>query len=132
MSTKSYLYEGIQYPIISAGVFGANLFIGYDKLLAGTEGEAALGISLMASTAVGESIPVKVSGEAIVLSGSDVTTNNLAAGSPVTTNNAGKAILANADTDHVLGRVSPDEPTISTADTEVKIILCLEGRVASS
>ena len=130
--TGAYLSGGLTYPIKAAGTFGSYLFIGYDRLVAGTEGEAALGVSLMASESVGQETPIKISGEVLITSGSDVTSNNLAPGSPVTTNNAGKAILANADTDHVLGRVSPEQATVSTADTLLLIILAPEGRVASS
>ena len=129
---RAHLSGGIEYPITSAGVIGVYLFVAHDQAVAGTLGEPVLGVSTIKATAAGEQIPVKISGEVPVYSGSDVTTNNLAVGSAVTTDAAGKAILADADTDYIVGRVSPGESTVSTADTLLKIILTHEGRIASS
>ena len=120
---------GMQSTITSTAAFSNYLFIGFDGALAGTEGEAARGISLEASTATGQSRTIGTVGEFPIYTGSDVATSNLAVGSPVTTDATGKAILANADTDYVLGRAL----NASTAADEL-IVICLnaEGRIASS
>lgn len=130
MTEKAHLSSGILYPITAQGAIGEYRFVAHDRLIAGTLGEVVLGVSTIEATASGEQIPIKISGEVPVYSGSDVTSNNLSAGSAVCTDAAGKAILADADTDYIIGRVSPGESTVSTADTLVNIILTFEGVIA--
>ena len=54
---------GMQSTITSTAAFSNYLFIGFDGALAGTEGEAARGISLEASTATGQARTIGTVGE---------------------------------------------------------------------